>query len=121
MWLRRVKATRGLRVGKTPRASLACNALLSTSRFLAQAQATTTIPCTTVRYETTQQQKFDYQSSLSDDMRDARQLLSEKFDMHSLYPDEEILLERLLTGQDVLLQMVPSRRRRTLQLVSILC
>lgn len=121
MWVRRVKGARGLRVGATPRASRACTALLSTSRFLAQTQATTTIPSTTVRYETTQQQTVDRRSSLSDDMRDARQLLSEKFDMHSLYPDEEILLERLLTGQDVLLQMAPSPRRRTLQLVSILC
>lgn len=118
MWLRRVKAARGLRVGVIPRASRACTALLSTSRFLAQAQATTTIPSTTVRYETTKPQTVDHPSSLSNDMRDARQLLSEKFDMHSLYPDEEILLERLLSGQDVLLQMVPSGRRRTLQLVS---
>lgn len=123
MWLRRVEATRGLRVGSIPRAShassRACTALLSPSRFLAQAQATATIPSTTIRYETTQQQKIKYTSSLRDDMRDARQLLSEKFGVHSLYPDEEILLERLLTGQDVLLQMTHAPRRRTLQLVSV--
>lgn len=121
MWLRRVKPARGLQVRVAPRTSRACTALLSTSRCLAQIQSTKAISSTTVQHETTtQQERVDYRSSLSADMRDARQLLSEKFNIHSLEPDEEVLLERLLTGNDVLLQMNSSHSRRALQLVSMM-
>lgn len=123
MWLQRARAARGLRVRVTPRTSRACTALLSTSRFLAQTHSTTAVRPTTVQYHetTTQQTRFDYQSSsLEAEMKDARQMLSEKFGIHSLEPDEEILLERLLTGNDVLLRMDPSSSRRAIQLVSMI-
>lgn len=115
MWLRRVAAAGLLRARVAPRM---LKAALSTSHYVAQAQAT--IPTFSVRRESDkQQQKAHGNPSLEADMNAARHLLREKFDIHPITPEQETLLYRLLTGQDVFLQIARGPSRIAFQLVSV--